>query len=302
MTEVERIIKEGVIPVDFLKPEVRCDFLVDTDRKKIWAVCLDMLIKFDAICKKHNLKYYVIAGTLLGTIRHKGFIPWDDDIDVGMMREDYDRFNQIAREELSHPYFWQTHNTDKGSLYSYNKIRNSNTSAISKTFRFAGFNQGIWLTIFPLDNWPLEGGEERYNAIKKLNQENSAHMRRSNPHPTEADLERLAQFPYRDPNIVVNEINTICTQYNGQPCEYIKAASATVIKYPKGIYNKSDFASSLLLDFEGLLKVPVPVGYDNILTRVYGNYMEFPPIEERGKWHDGTIFNADKPYSEYEFD
>lgn len=302
MTEVERIISEGIIPADFLKPEVRCNFLVDADRKKLWAISLDMLIKFDTICKKHKLKYYMIGGSLLGAVRHHGIIPWDDDIDVAMMREDYDRFSQIASEELSEPYFWQTPDTDKGFLYSCNKIRNSNTSAIVETFRFAGFNQGIWLSIFPLDNWPLEGDEERYKALMKLNQENSAHMRRSNPHPTEVDLKRLAQFPYRDPKEVVNEIHTIITKYNEQPCEYIKGAATTIFSYPKGIYKKADFASIVLFDFEGLLEVPVPTGYDSILTSAYGDYMSFPPIEERGVYHGGTIFDTDKPYYEYIFD
>ncbi|MGB4205608.1 MAG: LicD family protein [Bacteroidales bacterium] len=302
MTEVERIINEGIISADFLKPEVRYDFLVDSDRKKVWAICLDLLIKFDALCKKHHLKYFIFSGSLLGTIRHKGFIPWDDDMDVAMMREDYERLNQIASEELSVPYFWQTPYTDKGYLYSFNKIRNSNTSGISTAFRFAGFNQGITLDIFPIDNWALEGGEERYNAIKRLNMENSAHMRRSNPHPTKTDLERIAQFPYRDPKKVVDEINAIVTQYKDQECDYVRVAVATILKPPKGIYKKSDFESTMFFDFEGILKVPVPAGYDNILTVDYGDYMTFPPVEDRGKWHDGTIFNADKPYSEYEFD
>lgn len=302
MTEVERIISEGIIPVDFLKPEVRCEFFVDVDRKKLWMVSLDMLIKFDAICKKHNLKYFLVGGSCLGAVRHHGFIPWDDDVDVGMLREDYDKFTKIAKDEFKEPYFWQTPKTDKGFLYSCNKLRNSRTSAIVETFRFSGFNQGIWLSVFPYENCVLDGVEERYNKIKLLNQENSAHMRRSNPHPTEADIKRLAQFPYRDPMVVMNELQSIATQFNGQDTEYIQLAVCTIYPCKNLIYRKSYFESVIFMNFEGLLQVLVMAGYDEYLKTAYGDYMSFPPIEQRGKWHDGIIFNADKPYSEYVFD
>lgn len=299
MTEVERIIDEGIIPADYLKPEVRCDFLVDKNRKKLWIILLDLLIKFDTMCKKHKLKYYVISGSLLGAVRHNGFIPWDDDIDVAMLRDDYQRLNQIASDEFANPYFWQTPDTDDGYLVSHNKVRNSNTIGVTEVFRFAGFNQGIWIDIFPLDNWPLEGGEERYKAIKKLNLENSAHMRRSNPYPTDADLKKLSEFPYRKPKIVVDEINSIVTKYRDLPCKFIKVATTTVLSWPKGIYNKDDFTSIEFFDFEGLLKVPVPVGYDRILTTDYGNYQKYPSVEDRGGWHDGIFFDADKPFKKY---
>ena len=92
MTEKERIIKEGRIPEIFFEEEVRCDFLVTQDRKKLWAVLLDMLLKIDDVCKKYHLTYFLEAGTLLGAIRHKGMIPWDDDIDIFMPRKDYNKF------------------------------------------------------------------------------------------------------------------------------------------------------------------------------------------------------------------
>lgn len=86
MTECERIIKEGILPESFFEPETICDFYVDETRKKIWAVLLDLLIKFDKVCKKHGLKYYLAYGSLIGAVRHQGFIPWDDDIDICMNR------------------------------------------------------------------------------------------------------------------------------------------------------------------------------------------------------------------------
>ena len=97
MTEAERIMQKGFLRKDFLKEEVICDFLVDEKRKKIWAIELDLLREFDRVCKKYNLKYYMWFGSLIGAIRHHGFIPWDDDLDVAMLREDYERFMEVAK-------------------------------------------------------------------------------------------------------------------------------------------------------------------------------------------------------------
>ena len=84
MTECERLKKQGKFPVDFFLEEIRDDFFVDENRKKIWAICLDMLMQLDNVCTKHNLRYFLSYGSLLGAIRHNGFIPWDDDLDVVM--------------------------------------------------------------------------------------------------------------------------------------------------------------------------------------------------------------------------
>lgn len=91
MTECERIIKDGILPKSFFLPETICDFHVDEKRKKMWAIGIDMLVKFDEVCRKHELRYSLAFGSLLGVVRHKGFIPWDDDIDVVMPREDYEK-------------------------------------------------------------------------------------------------------------------------------------------------------------------------------------------------------------------
>ena len=86
MNEIERIIKDGILPESFFKEEVICNFKVDIARKKLWAVSLDLLFKFDEICRKHQIRYAIAYGTLLGQVRHHGFIPWDDDIDLFMIR------------------------------------------------------------------------------------------------------------------------------------------------------------------------------------------------------------------------
>lgn len=198
MTEIERIMNKEILPKDFLKEETRCEFFVDEKRKKLWTIGLDLLIEFDRVCKKHGLKYFLIGGSLLGAIRHNGFIPWDDDIDVGMLRCDYEKFLTLAYE-FENPYFLQTPYTDEGYYFSFAKLRNSNTAAISNAFRYENFNQGVFLDIFPLDNCKLEDALSRYNKINELIMDNSTYMRKSLKNPTPEEQKRIDSHSGRNP-------------------------------------------------------------------------------------------------------
>ena len=120
MTEIERIIKEGTIKENFLEPEVICDFYVDEQRKKIWAIEIDLLKEIDRVCKKYNLRYFLMWGSLIGAVRHKGFIPWDDDLDIAMPRKDYEILMSHYDDFVS-PYFLQTPFTDDGYFYAHAK-------------------------------------------------------------------------------------------------------------------------------------------------------------------------------------
>lgn len=92
---------------NFLTPENRCEFWVDESRKMLWKIELDIMEEIDGICKRHDIKYSILGGALIGAIRHKGFIPWDDDMDIGMLREDYNRFLEVAPKELSERFFFR---------------------------------------------------------------------------------------------------------------------------------------------------------------------------------------------------
>lgn len=296
MTEIERIIEKGVIAEDFLKEEVKNDFLITTERKKLWAVILDLLLELDRVCKKNGLKYFFDGGSLIGAIRHKGFIPWDDDLDVCMPREDYEKFISLSYD-FNYPYFLQTPYTDSEYFYGFAKIRNSNTTGIVEMFKFQQFNHGIWISVFPLDYWDKDA-ENEYEIIKSLNIENSTYMRMSNPFLDEKNLERVKRYSGRNPLETYEEIQRRAQQFNSIGATYVTAAVSSVLSYRKKLWFADDFSSAILADFEGY-KVPIPIGYDRILKIVFGDYMQLPPIEERGLHHSGTLFDADKPYTEY---
>lgn len=115
-------------------------------------IMLEMLIEFDRICKKHQLQYWLDSGTLLGAVRHQGFIPWDDDIDLSMPIEDYRKFIQIAPSELSQDIFFQTRQSDKGFKFDYIKLRSNKASIVElhEKDKAVNYHQGVFVDIFPM--------------------------------------------------------------------------------------------------------------------------------------------------------
>lgn len=139
-------------PESFFEEEVRNGFTITRKRKEIWAVELDMLIELDKACKALGIKYFLDSGTLLGAVRDGHFIPWDDDIDVVMLREDYDKFVAEGSKYFQHPLFLQNAYTEDGYFRMHSQIRNSETTAIlPNEIGKVKFNQGIFMDVFVLD-------------------------------------------------------------------------------------------------------------------------------------------------------
>ncbi len=282
-----------------LDEEVRCDFVVTTQRKKIWAVELDLLQKFISVCDKYNLKWFVIAGTLIGAVRHKGFIPWDDDIDVAMPREDYEMFKTLSHEFV-HPYFLQHPDTEVGYGFSFMKIRNSDTTALSETMRYCNMNHGIFLDVFPLDNVTEDSFEKERADIYNLIMTNSLKMKLTNPTPSDTDNALIPLYS-EDLGSLQNvccKIDEIAMRHQHENTKHISWTTLTIYSNEKSLWLRSSFEDYIVMDFEGI-PVRVPIGYDEVLTRNYGNYMEFPPIADRGMWHRRLTQIPDKPYKEY---
>lgn len=150
------MMTNGKIDDSFLSSETRCDYLVSAEMKALWKAELDILEVVDAICRKYDIVYCLHAGSLLGAARHKGFIPWDDDIDVAMPRKDYERFLRIAPKELPGHLFLQNSLTDPEWRSAFSLIRNSNTMAIDNAYLKTKMriNMGVSIDIFPLDGVP----------------------------------------------------------------------------------------------------------------------------------------------------
>ena len=295
MTECERIINSNILKREFFNEEIMDDFLVTEKRKKIWAVELDLLLAIDAVCRKYDLHYYLFWGSLLGAVRHKGFIPWDDDTDIVLTRGDYEKLLK-HKDEFEDPYFFQTPYTDDGYYYSHAKLRNSNTSAIDYPFLYQGFNLGIFVDILPLDLIEeSDNGKERFKRIAELNVLNSTAMRLSNPNLTEKDRNRVEAYPGGNPFERYEEIQKLSKYDNGLDSRRVSVFAATVYGFERDVFFREDFADSVYADFLGYC-FPIPIGYDRILRTAYGNYTDLPPIETRGQWHGNVKFFPDIPY------
>lgn len=295
MTEIERILNKGVISDRFLIPEEKCDFYIDENRKKIWAIGLDLLMKLDEVCKRHRLCYYLAYGTLLGAIRHNGFIPWDDDIDVCMPRYDYEKL-QEHKDEFKDPYFLQSPETDANYFFSFIKLRNSKTTALSKNLCYNNFNNGMSLDIFCVDKWENDDqGKRLYLKINDLIINNSTYMKLSNPYFK--DDERVRNYNRANPMIVYREIQRLSKSYYDKVTDYVSMPTISIYGYEKDIFYAEDFSCAILHPFESL-NLPIPVGYDRILKCIYGDYMQFPPAEKRGKGHT-ALLDAERPYTDY---
>lgn len=302
------------LPNGFLDEEVRCGYTVSKQMKEVWAVELDLLAELLRVCRKHDIKIFASGGTMLGAIRHKGMIPWDDDIDMMMFREDYDKLCRVAVDEFKHPYFFQTEYTDPGSLRFHAQLRNSLTTGMLTWEKedpnsISTFNQGIFIDIFPLDNIvedqtllkeQLERVVNQHETVEKIASVTTrycpyAHSKINTiakriVHFVGAPIIRKLNLEER----YFKKFESTCRKYNDTETEYI-GEIPFVADSERHIKLKSDYSNIKSMPFE-FLYIPVGEGYDDALRRVYGDYMEY---KIGNNIHGGVFFDAERPYTEY---
>ena len=297
-------------PDGFFDEEVRWDFTVTGQMKEIWAVELDMLAQLDRVCRKYGLTYFATGGTLLGAVRHKGFIPWDDDIDVGMMRDDYEKLCEVAPKELSHPYFFQTEYTDPGCMFGFAKIRNSDTTGMLR-FEFEskyGYNQGIAIDVFPFDN--LIGDEaarkrqvDRVMELKDRAKYWITWTKYRNEKVNTSSLKvkvknlvikMLSSLFLKRSHSLYTEFEKECRRFDEERTER-KSMISFMPDNRKLDILEADYHEFTRVPFE-FMTIPVPVRYDHALTIQYGDYMK--PVKG-GAYHTTAVYDTAKSYKEY---
>lgn len=129
--------------------------MLDEELRQVQLIQLEMLMEVDRICRKNNIKYNIIAGTLLGAVRHKGYIPWDDDADVAMLRDEYEKFRKACKTDLDQErFYFQDNRNTKGYRWGYGKLRRKGTNFTRENQEHMPYAQGIFIDVFPLDNVP----------------------------------------------------------------------------------------------------------------------------------------------------
>lgn len=294
---------------------VRCDvagentkdaaerYPVSNKMRRTWEVELAMLDEVDRICKTHRLQYFLVHGSLLGAVRHKGFIPWDDDLDIAMPRADYDRFVELAARELPEPLSIHTPSTEKELFWGgYARIRNGQTTALEPREMGHQGNLGIWVDVLPFDICTLDDKkfirkEERIRYCQRL----IYAERYGRDFKAYAGLRPWKWRLYRILAKVYGH-ERLCGMLEQAQRLYTDEASDQVAFFTgMGLYRRlqaTDFEGTAELEFAGRM-VPAPVGYEKYLFEIMGkDYMKYPPEEERKPKHRG-IYDPDRPYTEY---
>lgn len=260
------------------------DFLfpgMDIRIREVQEIELEILLEFDRICKEEGLKYQLFAGTLLGAIRHKGFIPWDDDIDVVMLREDYEAFLRVGQKKLGKDYFLQTKATDKNYVNPFAKIRKNGTVFRETLVKDVDMHHGIYIDIFPVDN-AMPRSKKGYRQVRLLNYFREIKKGRTQERSHE---ENLFQRLLSD-TMVDRGINFALNLFSKKKTDYVSdlVFNNTEKLYDEYSLRRETFESTIPGEFEGYF-FPIPSNYHEVLTIYYGDYMTLPPLENQKPHH-----------------
>lgn len=269
-----------------------------SDMNELRRIELNLLKELIRICQKYGLKYYLVGGSCLGAVRHEGFIPWDDDIDVGIPREDYDNFLRFAQSELTEPVFLQTGETDEDYPMNFAKLRDSSTTFVETSLKKMNINHGVYIDVFPLDGY-LDSKHSKFM--------NRLYMRRIN---CEYFLPNSYGISHKLKNILMKMIYPNYRKVRNKRELLISkvpfSESSRVTNYcgawgEREIMPREYFGNGCVKRFEGL-DVVIPERYDLYLSNLYGDYMKLPPLEKRVPHHYCEIIDLNKSYKEHKWE
>ena len=286
-------------PREFFLDEVREGFFIPAMMKRAWAAELEILVEIDRICEKYKLRYFIDYGNLLGAIRHKGFIPWDDDIDIMMMRKDYEIFAEVANAELPKELVFRSPEDDSGNYELFSSVQHRamliSTDAIGK---YHNYLYGAGVDIFPYDYLAKDPNKEkqREDILKSLcilasfpsiEGENHAVLQEeAKKIKKHYGIDLSHSSDYR--KTVLNLLNDCFTEFNQEGSTKIAYLLDLVLykEQGKGIFEEQWYSEQSYLDFE-FLALPVPKDYRKVISEKYDHYEQ---IKKAGGAHDYPLY------------
>lgn len=254
--------------------------------KKIQEIEIEILQEIIRLCEENNLQYFIIGGTLLGCIRHEGFIPWDDDIDIGMLREDYEKFLKIAPLQLKNGYTLQHFSTEKNTPTYFAKVRKDGTEFIEKYTRKIKMHHGIFVDIMPYDYIPEESKlREQYN--KKTQRLGQLYIAKTVWTTSITQNKKKKIFGsiaraclhlcllFVPKKKIFERLDKSLTAYNGIAIKMLSSRGRSCFEC-----KLEDLFPLKIHRFENI-KVYIPAEADKLLKTQYGDYMVLPPEEKR---------------------
>ena len=268
---------------------------------ELQAIEFDLFRCFAETCEKLDLKYFLVCGSALGAARHGGVIPWDDDFDVGMYREDYNKFIEQAPALLPEGIFLQNYKSDPDFPLIFSKLRNSRTTFIEPLLATHDMNHGIYMDIFPLDGYPEKPSEQKKLARMKKNYKRQ--LISSFNMPSTLSLKGKISVAFFRMLGCHKRTVKILSKYEALISQYPVDTAKVICNHgtwyeekdyiPKEYYG--DGAEAL---YEGET-VRVPAKLDEYLTCLYGDWRTPPPPEKRNGGHDCQMCDTQRPYTDY---
>ena len=253
----------------------------EEELKQIQAIQQELIQEVTRICRKCGIHFNMVGGTMLGAIRHKGHIPWDDDADIGFLRTEYEKFREACKSELDHDkYYLQDLRSTEGYRWGYGKLRRKGTEFLRLNQEFMPYEQGIFIDLMPFDNVPDGWLLRRVHFIqcflyRKLFWSEVGSRTEKNPWKRTA-YKFMRRIPMKF--VIRNYQNFIDV---GQR-KKTRLVRILTFPTPKGVYGyEREWYTQLSMYRFGNMMLPGARDYDGYLRVKYGNYMELPPAEKR---------------------
>ena len=272
------------------------------DLDKLRRKGLEILLYFKDICEKNNLKFYFCGGCCIGAIRHKGFIPWDDDVDIFMPREDYEKLAEIWEEQAdTEKYSYVRTTKDHFTRLQFAMISDNETTFIKTRQWDLDTKHGVRIDILPLDGCPngrfARKMQIMWGLIYSMFIVREAHSSKGKLFEIIGKILLALAITDKNRYRIAKFAEKRMTKYKIADCEKITELCAWY-QYMVNEYPKSAFEEQLYVDFEGY-KLPIPVGYDDYLKMAFGDYMKLPPVESQVAKHDLVYYNLDEGYEKF---
>ncbi len=264
--------------------------LDDTMLRQLQMIQLDMLVEVDRICRKCGIRYNIIAGTLLGAVRHGGYIPWDDDADIAMMRSEYEKFRKACNKELdTSKFIFQDDRNTKGYRWGYGKLRRKNTLFLREYQEHMPYMQGVFIDIFPLDgvpdNYYLRSIKNfECFCVRKILWSKVGKIAEKNFWKRQI-FKLLDMIPEQK---IIHYYHIMICNANRKNTEMVRILTFPAPNKEWGYYRKW-YENSVDILFEGKVFRGIN-DYDSYLSFKFGNYMDLPP-EEKRKVHPVSAIN-----------
>lgn len=255
--------------------------LSEAELRAVQLIELEMLVEVDRICKKHKIHYNIIAGTLLGAVRHGGYIPWDDDADVAMLRPEYEKFRRACKAELdTDRFYFQDHRNTEGYRWGYGKLRRKDTLFLREHQEHMPYEQGVFIDIFPLDGVPdnyfLRSIQNlECFCVRKLLWARVGKIAEKNFWKRQL-YALLDKIPEQD---IFRHYREMVRRANRRKTRMVRILTFPTPNDEWGYY-RCWYENSADTEFEGIIFQGIK-DYDSYLSFKFGDYMELPPMEER---------------------